>query len=571
MAAKPTLEASEMRILKQAALAAFLAVFFPGLALAGTYDATAYSATYGTGWSKQAIDGGYATMPATLSATLAASQNITIEAHFKVSSVPSSTQVMVGSGDWGWIGILSSGFLQVNNNGGGNITTSASVADGEWHVVTVVQNSSAIAAYLDGNQIGLITSSITTVPATTTFGINAFPGGTFQFSGTVDEVSFWTTTRDLQNFNPLSTPLQGIEPGLVALYHLDGDVTDSTETPVAADLTSDGPVFFSPYTWAFPTDGSRASIDAGAYFKTSFTGNQCSLSFDMVGVGTPLSQVYVSVDGLPPAQYQIDQIVPCAPSSLVVADHHSLRVSIKATSQNVTRWSTLPGTRVALRTINIGPSQSFSAPKTYPRWILYYGDSITEGVRTLGHTQAYDVDQNDNMVEWSAQSAQRLDAEYGIVGFGSTGLTTAGSGGVPALPSAWNLLYPGQSRDFSHCPDVMIENEGTNDGSAAASDVQSAETTFLNAFSTTCPSTKVAVMRPFNGSQWSALQASVASFGNRNFSLLDTTGFLNVENGMDDYNLHPIANNAVNYLAPQVAASLSKIINAYPVQSYTFR
>ncbi|MDI6652748.1 hypothetical protein QMA67_07290 [Gluconobacter japonicus] len=563
-----------MRILKQGVLAAFLATVLPGLAFAGAYDATANSVTYGPGLFGQAVTGGYIATPVSLANTLAADDGVTIEVRFKCTGTTTASQVLAGSKNFGYIGVTSAGQLTVVNNGSDGsqptLLSSSVVNDGEWHTATLVIGTGAMVGYLDGTSLGAVATNIKTVPAGVQFGLRGFEDGTFPFNGSLDEISFWGDVRSWQNWTPEDAPFQGIETGLLALYHVNGDATDSVSSSVSASFT-DGTVYFSPYNWANTSEKVRDSINAGAYFKTTFSGEKCALAFNTYGEADPLTQVSVSVDGLAPKIYPVRGSIPCAPSSLVATSVHSLRVSLKSTSEGLTRWATTPGTRAELTGISIGDGQSFYVPKVYPRVLLFYGDSITEGVRTLGETQTYDTDRNDNAVEWSAQVAQRLNAEYGIVGFGGTGLTVSGSGGVPSLPNAWSQIYPGQNRSFASCPDAMIENEGTNDGGAAASNVQAAETSFLTVFSTMCPSTKSIVMRPFNRAQWSALQAAAAGMSSRNISLLDTTGFMNTMMGVDSLGLHPTANNAVNYLAPQVATAVRQIIEARPSQTYTFR
>ncbi|MCW2264162.1 lysophospholipase L1-like esterase [Gluconobacter cerinus] len=555
-------------------LAALGATFLVSPVYAGTYDATGTSVTYGPGLFSEATTGGLLTTPTSLADALSSASGLTIEVRFKISGNPSSTQVMVGNKNLGWFGVTTSGNLTFVNNGtdGGQytLTTSGTVTDGQWHTATMVIGTGAMVGYLDGESVGIASTNIKTVPAGTQFGLRGFEDGGFGFTGTIDEVSFWNIVRSWQGWTPEDAPFQGIEPGLLALYHLNNDTTDSVTSSVQASF-SDGTVYFSPYNWGALSDTSKDSINAGAYFKTTFSGENCALAFSTYGESEPLTQVSVSVDGMDAKTYPVRGSIPCTPSSLVSTSVHSLRVSLKSTSEGLIRWATTPGTRAELTGISIGASQSFYAPKVYPRTLLFYGDSITEGVRTLGETQAYDTNRNDNAVEWSAQVAQRLNAEYGIVGFGGTGLTVGGSGGVPSLPNTWSQVFPGQNRSFALCPDAMIENEGTNDANATTSSVQAAETSFLTAFSSMCPFTKSIVMRPFNGAQWQALQASVAEMGSRNISLLDTTGFMNTVMGVDSLGVHPTANNAVNYLAPQAAAAVRQIIEAQPSQTYTFR
>lgn len=580
MVVKLILGAFEMKRLFT--LVALVTALLASPAYAGTYDGTENAVTYGNGWNGKGLAGGYITAPLSLNTALG-SGPITIEARFKIGANPSSNVVITGSTGLGWIGVSQNGYLRFSNNSTNgseiDIDSHSIVTDGEWHTATMLlapaegNYPEVFAGYLDGNQIGVHTGNILFQNTAHGFGIGAFENGLYPFPGTIDEVSFWNIAKNWRSFTPLSVPYQGIENGSIALYHLDGNAADSVTNHVTAPVSGNSPVYFSPYTWANTPNG-QTSINAGAYLKTSFSGSQCSITINSQDNNTfnVPSEVEVWVDDMEGKIYSVNQdSIPCSPSSLISTSQHSLRMAFKSSTEGASRWTTDPYTKVVVRGINIGAGQSFSMPKVYPRTLLFYGDSITEGVRTLGETQPRDVDRNDNSVEWSAQVAQRLNAEYGIVGFGATGLTVSGSGGVPPLKSTWNLLYPGQNRSFASCPDAMIENEGTNDILANASDVQAAETAFLTDFSAMCPSTKSIIMRPFNGAQWSALQSSVAGMGSRNISLLDTTGFLNPAMGVDSLGVHPTANNAVNFIAPQVAASVRRIIEDQPTQTYTFR
>ena len=63
--------------------------------------------------------------------------------------------------------------------------------------------------------------------------------------------------------------------------------------------------------------------------------------------------------------------------------------------------------------------------------MLIFGDSITEGVRTLGYVGiTNDTDRNDAVRDYSYQLCQTLPCEVGVVAFGATGLTKVSLVGV---------------------------------------------------------------------------------------------------------------------------------------------
>lgn len=94
------------------------------------------------------------------------------------------------------------------------------------------------------------------------------------------------------------------------------------------------------------------------------------------------------------------------------------------------------------------------AIKAHNHFFRATGDSISEGVLTLGGSQSFDTDHNDNSVCYSWALGPLLGANMGIVGFGATGLSRAGSGGVPPLGVSWNQLWDGVPRAFE--PKVCV-------------------------------------------------------------------------------------------------------------------
>ena len=174
---------------------------------------------------------------------------------------------------------------------------------------------------------------------------------------------------------------------------------------------------------------------------------------------------------------------------------------------------------------------------------------------TLGGSQPDDTDHNDNSVCWSWALAPLLGAEAGVVGFGATGLSRGGSGGVPALGVSYNQLWSGVPRSFSPRPDLIVLNEGTNDGAA---NITAALLDVLEGLLAAAPGTPIAVLLPFNGAEAACLQAAVAACSQPALChYVDTTGFYNTTFGGA---LHPTGPNDVGRLAPQIAAKLRPIL-----------
>ncbi|MEQ8518278.1 MAG: LamG-like jellyroll fold domain-containing protein [Cytophagales bacterium] len=123
-------------------------------------------------------------------------------------------------------------FVYYTNQAGGVISNS----DNNWHQITVVVDSNMFEFYLDGNKISntAIFNTVSyagSIPATNELTIgdaNSYSGGFAELTtrGGVDEVRIWNIPLDSATIaNNWNRPLNGNEPGLVALFDLDEDTS----------------------------------------------------------------------------------------------------------------------------------------------------------------------------------------------------------------------------------------------------------------------------------------------------------------------------------------------------------
>ena len=322
-------------------------------------------------------------------------------------------------------------------------------------------------------------------------------------------------------------------------------------------------MLYSPHNWNIGGPAA-ATVNAGAYFRTLF-GNSttCVLNFDVSAMVTPTSEIWSRIDNGAWTQAAVATTLGLTIPSVMLSNtdvpYHLLEVVVKSTTETQNRWNAGASTRVVFKGLTLDAGATLVAPRAAPKKLLIYGDSITEGVRTLGEAAANDTDRNDAWQGWAYRLGALLGAEVGVVGFGATGVSTGGSGNVPALPSSYNLLYSGVSRSFSPVPDMVLFNEGTNDGGA---NIVAAMTGVLNGILTACPGAVIAVLRPFNGSQAANLQAAIAACGTpAACHYVDTTGFFNPAYGIDSLSLHPSGPNDLGLIAPQLAGVLRPLLS----------
>jgi lysophospholipase L1-like esterase len=307
---------------------------------------------------------------------------------------------------------------------------------------------------------------------------------------------------------------------------------------------------------------AATTANPGAYLRTLFSGNSCALLFDVAAMVAPASQLWWRIDNGPWTQASVAASVTCAVPAATAANsdvpYHLLEVVVKAMTETQNRWNAGASTRVVFAGLALDLNATVAAPGEATQRILVLGDSITEGVRTLGESAALDVDRNDALMGWALRLGALLGVEAGVVGFGAVGLTVGGAGNVPALPTSWTSLYAGVSRILSPLPSLVVINIGANDGS---SNTVSVMVSMLNAILAACPGVPVAVMRPFNGAQAANLQAALAASSAPGMChWIDTTGFLDTGFGCDGLALHPSGPNNMGRIAPAVAAALRPLI-----------
>ena len=322
----------------------------------------------------------------------------------------------------------------------------------------------------------------------------------------------------------------------------------------AAILMNDPAILYSPYNWAVSAPQAK-TINAGAYLKVIFSGTSCRLTTDTRGDAAPYSQFLARVDGGPFQEYTLTSGDPTFTLATgLVSRRHLLELVIKSTSETIDRWNR-QATAVALTGIVLDAGATARAPSRKPYSVLVFGDSITEGVRTAGYAGIPDdTDRNDATCDYAWLLSQALPAEVGVVGFGATGLTTGGSGGVPALPQSYGFLWAGQARSFAPAPDVVVYNEGTNDRGP----ITAAFGTVIASLLAVAPHCKQLLLRPFNGSHASEIQAAALQASGKGVTYGDTTGFWDGADSSDG--LHPYDYAHVGLIAPKVAALVSPLL-----------
>lgn len=381
----------------------------------------------------------------------------------------------------------------------------------------------------------------------------AFDGGTFlPGAGATIGGGTWSLVVTAPALGPHTAAIQ--EAAAPALTATSGSFT-------ALLAPNDAALLYTPYTWNIQP-AAATTANAGAGFRILFTGSTCTLNFNVASMASPASQIWWRIDNGPWTQSTLAATIACTIPAITAGNpdvpYHLLEVIVKSMTETQNRWTAGTSTRVIFTGIGLATGAAVATPLAAPLNLLIYGDSITEGVRTLGEFAANDTDRNDATLGWAHRLGDLLGAEVGIVGFGAQGLAGGGSGNVPALGTSWNLLYAGTARSFTPQPDLILLNIGTNDG---ATNTTAAMTALLTALIGACPGKPIAVLRPFNGNQAANLQAAIAACSSpTQCHYINTTGFFAPAYGTDSITLHPAGPNNTARIAPQIATALRPLV-----------
>jgi lysophospholipase L1-like esterase len=300
------------------------------------------------------------------------------------------------------------------------------------------------------------------------------------------------------------------------------------------------------------------TVNTGSHVVAGFSGTGVSARFDIALNQTPNPTLAWRIDQGAWQEGELAATLPLATG--LAAGMHEVTLMVRGLNENQNRWrSPLISSITFLGFEAAGGAVQPSARPVRPR-IEFLGDSITEGVAlwTSRNGQTTPCWRSDGRLAYASQAAQALGAEWRQVGFGRQGLLIGGNGGVPTANDAFNWIYDGVARDDWQ-PDLVVINQGTNDGGASAASFRAAYTTFIGTVRAAYRNAKIAAMRPFNGAHAAEIRAEVdarRAAGDTRVYHVDTTGWLATADFTDG--VHPNAQGSTK-AADALATAISSI------------
>ncbi len=281
--------------------------------------------------------------------------------------------------------------------------------------------------------------------------------------------------------------------------------------------------------WDLTHQGKAITVNSGSHVTASFMGSGISAKFDTGGNSkTNMPTVAIKIDDGDVVEKEISATLELAtglPSAM-----HSVTLFVRGMNEGDERWTPPLVSSTVFLGFTVAGGNIVPTPRPVRLKMEFLGDSITEGVNLHSSGPQGQTTPNwrtDGPRGYAALTAINMKAEWRQVGFGRQGLTIGGNGGVPKAQDAFDWFYSGVPRDTWQ-PDMVVINQGTNDGGAAGQTFAPLYAAFLGLIRTAYPSAKIVALRPFGGAFATEISAQVATRkagGDAKVYYVDTSGW----------------------------------------------
>lgn len=301
------------------------------------YDITLTSPTYNaSGKFGQSLNGGKGVVTNGGSALIPQNGTFTVEAWIKQATNPGAVKVAIGSNCF-YLGCDASGNLRGDYGSGGTgngevtLSTSSTVCDGAWHHIQLVLDASGGKLFRDGVLVASNSKTMAQANAgyTGDISIRAYTIANYDWPGEIDEVALWNTARNTSAFTPSTTAYAGSETGLLGLWHLDGNGTNSQGVAATAPATMAAPTATAGNASATvaltpPSDGGSAitgyTVTSNPAGGTDANAGTTSLTHTITGLTNGVAYTFTATAtngvGTSSASPASNSVTPAAPSAL---------------------------------------------------------------------------------------------------------------------------------------------------------------------------------------------------------------------------------------------------------------
>ncbi|WP_427891402.1 GDSL-type esterase/lipase family protein [Kribbella sp. GL6] len=274
--------------------------------------------------------------------------------------------------------------------------------------------------------------------------------------------------------------------------------------------------------------GVAITVNSGSRISFSYAGERLQLLFDTDGL-TVAPHLWITVDDNEPSLYVVDQPV----IELAAPDgRHQMSVVVKDVNEHANRWNPPFECAVVFAGLVLDSRSvlRLSGRPGGPR-LEFYGDSITQGVRSLStHSESEGA---DGTTSYAYLTARAFGATSYQVGFGSQGISKPGNGEVPAGVNSFGWNFAGSRAERVEPSDVVVINLGVNDPTLEIEEYAD----YVRRVRAAYPTTTIVSLTPFNGKHAETIQAAVKTLDDPNLICVVSTGWITEDDCTDQ--VHP--------------------------------
>lgn len=290
--------------------------------------------------------------------------------------------------------------------------------------------------------------------------------------------------------------------------------------------------------WATEGDWSNSisSTACGAKIEFAFTGTAALLHFDTENNVQPYPHLWITVDNGAKTEVPVYEFIRLEAAS---EGKHRVTIIFKSAVESQHRWySPLVG---KISFMGVTANKLTALPENTKKTIEIVGDSITEGVLIDENiSQKNEINcrpfQDDVTATYAYLTAQALDLEPYIMGYGGVGTTHGGQGAVPKCVEAYSYCFNNRRKTYNSCDYILI-NHGANDQWATAENYIRGYAELLDLIIAENPHAKIIVLSAFCGAHHKELGEFIAKYNESNCTavhFIDSTGWVPKEP------LHPL-------------------------------
>lgn len=278
------------------------------------------------------------------------------------------------------------------------------------------------------------------------------------------------------------------------------------------------------------------STAPGAYFDLAFSGQELILHFETKWLLPPFPHLWVQVDQGARVEVPLDKHLRVWADEL---GNHIVRVIYKGANEMAHRWHEPFGGSVEFLGYD-ADTPGILPERQKRKTIEFVGDSITEGIlidEALGDGVKWfgRPYQDDVTAAYAWLTAQALDLEPYIMGYGGVGVTKGGSGSVPRAQEAYPYCFAGAPVAYDR-PDYILINHGANDRFSTTEAFCEGYQELLDVVTHHNPDSMIVVLAPFCGAHEDALEMLISNYNVRKHTNIK---FIRTTNWIPKEPLHP--------------------------------